>query len=97
MNKILAAIEVLYRGKELANKEAWKNAQTIVGILTALIPALAIIFNVPITGEQTAAIAAGVAAVVGVFNAYATVGTSASVGLQSGPATADQPGQPDRP
>lgn len=81
MNRIFAVIEVLYRGKELANAEVWKSRQIVLGILTALLPAAAIAAGVDLSDADTQAIAAGVAAVVGVLNSYLGAATSARVGL----------------
>lgn len=81
MNRIFAIIEVLYRGKELANAEAWKHRQIVLGILTALLPAAAIAAGVDLADADVQAIAAGIAAVVGVLNSYLGAATSARVGL----------------
>lgn len=81
MNRIFAVIEVLYRGKELANAEAWKRRQVILGALTALLPALAIVAGVDLSDADVQAIAAGVAALAGCVQSYLAVATSARVGL----------------
>lgn len=91
MNRIFAIIEVLYRGKELANAETWKHRQAILGVLVALLPAAAIAGGVDLADADVQAIAAGVAALAGCVQSYLAVATSARVGLRPKSAP-DSPG-----
>ena len=81
MNRILAAIEVLYQGKQLANPTIWKNTQALTGILLALLPALLSLTGLNASDQDVQSIVGGVVTAVGLFNAYATIGTSTKVGL----------------
>ena len=82
-------IRALRAGEELKNKENWKNAQIITGAITSIAGAALMglrVFGVevPITDDQIVAIAGGAAAILGLYNSYATTATSKSVGLQAG-------------
>ena len=71
-------------GRELANAETWKKRQVLVNALVAVLTAavaLAAFLDVQ-------AIAASVAAVVGLFNGAATVATTTRIGM---PSKADDP------
>ena len=77
---------VFRAGEELANAETWKNRQVLVNALTVLLSsALAIAaangHTVNIDQAGIAAIAGTVAALVGVFNGWATVATTERIGL----------------
>ena len=82
-------------GKELANAETWKRRQVLVNALVALLTAgvaIAAAFGYPLNLDANGvqAIAAAVAALVGVFNGAATVATTTRIGLP--PKTDDTPG-----
>ncbi len=85
MNKLWAAIEVLQKGRELSNKEVWKNTQLLASILTSILASAALIAGVNVSDAQVDAIALGVVTVAGIANSYLTAATSASVGLPSKP------------
>ena len=78
----------LRAGYALRDSEVWKNRQTGVNSIAAVLSAALAIaqglgYGFPITNEVLLAVAGGIWAVVGVFNSWATVATSAKVGLQS--------------
>jgi len=80
---------VLRAGVELSNAEVWKKRQVLVNALAALLAALAGLasaFGHPLAIDQDGigALAAGIAAAVGVFNGWATVATTQRIGLPSG-------------
>lgn len=80
-------------GRELANAETWKRRQVLVNALVAVITfavALAAFLGHPVNldSHDVQAIAAAVAAVVGLFNGAATVATTTRIGL---PAKPDDP------
>ena len=85
-------MQAFRKGQEVANPETWKNAQIAVNTVSALLAAVLAIakgfgFDLAITEAQIDALAAGIVAAVGVFNAVATVVSSRKVGLpaSSGP------------
>ena len=83
-------------GQELANAETWKKRQVLVNALVALLTAgmaLAAAFGHPLNldAQGVQAIAAAVAALVGLFNGAATVATTSRIGL---PRKADDPPGP---
>ena len=89
---------VLRAGVELTNAETWKRRQVLVNAVAALLGALvalAAAFGHPldIDAEGVNAIAGAVAAVVGLFNGWATVATTTRIGL---PPRGD-PGEPGDP
>lgn len=82
-------------GQELANAETWKKRQVLVNAMVAILTAvvaLAAAFGHPLNldAQGVQAIAASVAALVGLFNGAATVATTSRVGLP--PAADDPPG-----
>lgn len=86
LDKIRAAITALNRGEELTHAELWKDRQTAVNTLVALLGALAV-FLPPgtLSHDDVLALAGGAAALGGLFNAYLTNATSARVGLPAEP------------
>lgn len=101
---------VLRAGVELTNAETWKRRQVAVNALAALLGALvalAAAFGHPldIDADGVNAIAGGIAAVVGMFNGWATVATTTRIGLPprgdpgapGGPPQADPGRQTDHP
>lgn len=79
-------IRALNAGEELRNAATWKNTQATTGAITAILGFVALVLpyigvKIETTPEQLSAIAGGVAAVVGLFNGYTTIATSAKVGL----------------
>ncbi len=80
MNKFAAIWKALQAGEQLANSATWKNRQlamnsllTVMAVFTAFYPGVA-------SHEDLSAIAAGIAAVAGVFNAYFTTATTDKIG-----------------
>lgn len=83
-------------GRELANTATWKKRQVLVNALVAVLTAavaLAAFLGHPVNldSQDVQAIAAAIAALVGVFNGAATVATTTRIGL---PSKADD--QPDK-
>ena len=83
---IPALLQVFRKGKEVANPGAWKNAQIVAGLLTAILSVLAAFgYDFGISQSDILLIAGGV---VGVGGAIITVITSQKVGFrQKSPAT----------
>lgn len=90
LGKLGAVITVLYQGNEIANKKLWKTSQAFSGALLALLPAIFLLFDIKVTDEDVASIVGGVVALLGVFNSYATVATTKSIGLPGGGDAAPQ-------
>ena len=81
MNKLWLLVDALKKGRELENKETWKNAQALMSIFLVFLATLAeFVPDLGMTAQQESAIAYGLVTMVGVFNAYTTVATSKSVG-----------------
>jgi hypothetical protein len=86
MARLSALLEVYRRGRAVANPAAWSKA-AIVGDVAALLTALSALaqafgwIDSPLTTEQALTIAAGVAAVAGLFSGNAHVVASERVGL----------------
>ena len=79
-------IQAFKAGKELANAETWKRRQVLVNSVAALgMAALSIAaafgYRINLDADGVQAIAAAVAAIVGLFNAGATVATTTRIGL----------------
>ena len=82
MNKLWALVTALQKGKELQNKETWKNAQSLMSIFLVILATIAeFVPDLQMTVQQESAIAWGLVTAVGVFNSYATVATSTTVGF----------------
>ena len=79
MNKIIAIINLLRKGSEVANPGAWKRAEILASFLLALV-ATAAAFGAPVdlTGDQATDIATGLVALA---NVITTVITSKKVGI----------------
>jgi len=80
-------------GRELANAETWKKRQVLVNALVAVLTAAVALaaflgHQVNLDSQDVQAIAASVAAVVGLFNGAATVATTTRIGM---PSKADDP------
>jgi hypothetical protein len=82
MGNIGLIIEVLYKGKELSNKAAWKNAQLLTGFFLILIQAVdTFLPGISISTMDSHTIANGLTAIGLLFGSYTTVATSTSVGV----------------
>lgn len=78
----------LRQGYILKNPETWKNRTVAVNALMALLGvALAVAkgagYDIPVSDEMLGAVAAGIWGIVGVFNSWSTVATTAKIGLRS--------------
>lgn len=76
----------LKAGYALKDSEVWKNRQTAVNAIAAVLSAALAIaqgfgYGFAVSNETMLAISGGIWALVGVFNSWATVATSAKVGL----------------
>ena len=83
---IVDFFRVLQTGQELANAETWKKRQLAINALVVIITAGASIaraygYSLGLGEEQINDLAGGIYAVVGVFNAWATVATTGRIGL----------------
>jgi hypothetical protein len=91
-------ITAMRKGRQLANVETWKNRTVAVNAVAALAGAVlgiahAFGYSVPLDAEQIDALAVVLVTVVGLFNGWSTLATSAKVGVpdhrppdpQSGP------------
>lgn len=93
---------VLRAGVELTNAETWKRRQVAVNALSATLAALVALassfgYPLPLDKDGIDAIAAGVVAVVGLFNGWATVATTSRIGLppRGNPGAPGDPARPD--
>ena len=82
---VIAAIQALRVGKELANAAAWKNRQNAVNALVGLLAFAASVasaygYQVKLTDDLAVGIATGVWAAV---NLYLTTATTSKIGLRS--------------
>lgn len=83
MSKLLAALAALRYGSSLTDPAVWKQRQNRLNALIGLLGAVAVFLPVEMSHEDMLAIAGGVAAAVGVLNAYLTTATSDKVGLRA--------------
>lgn len=88
---LIAAIQALRAGKELANAAAWKNRQNAINAVVGLLVFAASVANaygleIQLTDDLAAGIATGVWAAV---NLYLTTATTSKIGL---PAQAEPAG-----
>lgn len=100
MNKLLAALNVLRYGASVANPATLKVRQNLVNALTGLLGALFVFLPIEVTADDLANIAGGIAAVVGLFNVYATVASTNKIGLRtqgSAPGSGVQSGEGELP
>jgi hypothetical protein len=88
MNVILVGniFAALKAGYALRDSAVWKNRQTAVNAIAAVLSAAMAIaqglgYGFPISNDSLLTISGGVWVVVGLFNSWATVATSAKVGL----------------
>lgn len=79
---IKPAFVVLNKGRSLANPAAWKNAQLIANLLSALIVFLNVLgVHFGLDSDSVNLVAGGIAALA---NAYLTAATSEKVGVTDG-------------
>jgi len=76
----------LKAGYALRDSEVWKNRQTAINAIAAVLSAAMAIaqglgYGFAVSNEVLLAVSGGIWAVVGMFNSWATVATSAKVGL----------------
>lgn len=76
----------LKAGYALRDSEVWKNRQTAVNAIAAVLSAAMAIaqglgYGFAVSNETMLAVSGGIWALVGVFNSWATVATSGKVGL----------------
>ena len=89
LKAIPALLQVFQKGKEVANPGAWKNAQIVAGLLTAILSVLAAFgYDFGIGQSDILLIAGGV---VGVGGAIITVITSQKVGFRQKAPTTELP------
>jgi hypothetical protein len=81
MNKLLAMFDVLQKGKELTNKEVWKNTQLATNLIASVLGSVALLGDFQVSANDLQTITVGIITVVGVINSYITAATSKSVGL----------------
>lgn len=87
MNKIWAIIEALQKGKELKNRETWKNAAALTSIFSAFFGAMLLFLpelETIINPAAKSTIINGIVEIVLVFNAYTHIATSKTVGIGNG-------------
>jgi hypothetical protein len=94
------AITALRKGRQLADVETWKNRTVAVNALGALLAAVLAIahafgYSVPLDAEQIDALAVVLVTVVGLFNGWSTLATSAKVGVPDRHPPATGPGNSD--
>lgn len=82
-------ISALRKGKELKNKETFKNLQSLTNVFAALVAfAVAAVklfgYEIPITDEEIITLSGGIASLVFVGNSVITLATSKSVGIGDG-------------
>ncbi len=84
MDKLWALVEALYHGKELENKETWKNRTILLGIATSLIKAVDVFLpGIEINDYDLNTIANGLVQMALIYGTYTAVATSKSVGIKS--------------
>lgn len=81
-------INAFRAGAELANAEVWKKRQVLVNALVAFLSAALAVaaaagYTINLDDDGVRAIAGALAALVGLFNAGATVATTTRIGLPS--------------
>ena len=86
----------LKAGYALRDSEVWKNRQTAVNAIAAVLSAAMAVaqglgYGFAVSNETMLAVASGIWAVVGLFNSWATVATSAKVGLPVDSTPSDTP------
>lgn len=81
MGKLAAALAALRHGSMLADPAGWKRRQNTINAIVGLIGAALVFYPMDIPPEDVAAIAGGVAAVLGLLNGYITTATTDKVGL----------------
>lgn len=89
MNKIGALWRALQAGEKLSNSATWKNRQTAINALLAVLGCIALFLPIEVSHEDLQLIAGGIGAVGGLFNAWATTSTSRTVGLPARSEPAD--------
>ncbi len=83
MEKLWALVEALYKGKELQNKETWKNSAMLLAIFSAIIKAVDVFLpGIEINDYQLNTIANGFVQCGLLFGAYTTAATSTTVGIK---------------
>jgi hypothetical protein len=83
MSKILALLEALQKGKELANKEVWKNAGALTSIFAVILKAIELsVPELQINGVDHNQIINGFVSLALVLGAYTNVATSKTVGIK---------------
>ncbi|WP_041646661.1 hypothetical protein [Aromatoleum aromaticum] len=95
MHKLLAALAALRHGASLADPAGWKSRQNTLNVLVALIGAVLVLYPMGISHDDIAAIAGGLAAVLGLLNGYLTTATTTKLGLPPRHPPADRPPFPD--
>lgn len=86
----------LKAGYALRDAEVWKNRQTAVNAIAAVLSAAMAIaqglgYGFAVSNETMLAVSGGIWALVGVFNSWATVATSGKVGLPVDSTPSDAP------
>ena len=84
--KITALLEVLDKGKSVANIEAWKNGQVTVNVLVGLLGSLVAVarsfgLDIPVTDDQLFTISSAILGLLGVYNSFVTVASTDKIGL----------------
>jgi len=90
----------LRQGYILKNPETWKNRTVAVNALMALLGVVLAVakgagYDIPVSDEVLGAVAAGIWGVVGMFNSWSTVATTAKIGVRSSAGSVGQDGNAD--
>lgn len=94
METIKALFRALRAGEQLADSATWKQRQNAASAILVLLGCIAPFlgrFGITVGAEDMAAVAGGIAAVGGLFNAYLTTATSKTVGLPARRGNPDDP------
>lgn len=96
MSRLVLLLSLLYKGRELANAETWKNRQVLVNALVAtlgaaLAMAQAFGLSLELSNGQIVEMAGAMAGAVGLFNGFVTVASSERVGLPRADSADDNP------
>lgn len=83
MGNLMKIFEVLQKGKQLNNKEMWKNTQFLTGFFLVLVQLVdELTPGITINDMDLHTIANGLTAIGLLFGSYLTVATTSSIGLK---------------
>jgi uncharacterized membrane protein YkvA (DUF1232 family) len=83
LKKVLQGWKAMKAGEILANPEKWKNKQTLINAIAAVVSFAVLLLPIDMAPDDVILLSGSLATILGLFNSYITTATSTKVGLKT--------------